>query len=104
MKLKKQTNKRGEVKKISMKEPDVRKIVANLFVINPNDIISKARERRIVKVRKVYCYCLAIDLGISMTRIAAQFSVSLPIISKSVRFSRQLTEANGWQLNKHIIS
>ncbi len=76
----------------------VLKIAADLFGISPDEIISKTRERRIVKTRRVY-YRLAVDLGTSMTRIAAQLSVSLPTISKSVRFGRQLKEANGWQLN-----
>ena len=79
-------------------------ILSDIFNIKAEKIFIHTKDRIVVKARRLYCFWLVNDLGISMTKIANTLNVSVPSVSKSVKIGEQLCTENGWQLKKFIKS
>ncbi len=85
-----------------IKESDVKKAASEIFGVAPETLTTKTKDRKVVKARRIYCYWLSNDLGISMTKIAELLNISIPTVSRSVRIGEQLVMDHNWKLEQYI--
>jgi len=63
-------------------------------------VFAPGKERTKVQTRSLLCYWKVRELGISMTRLSKQLTMSLSAASLAVQRGEQVALTNGYQLSK----
>ena len=74
--------------------------VAELLSIPPESVIGAWKSRDIVKARRLICYWAVSELGLSMTRVAKQLSISVPTASVAAKRGQKIALENGFELDQ----
>jgi putative transposase len=76
----------------------IAKRVAEIYQMEPSDILSKGKQQRKVKARSLFCFWAVKELGMSLRDMARRFDISPPAIGYSVERRESIARENGYQL------
>jgi putative transposase len=72
--------------------------IAALYGLEPEDVLSKGRERARVEARSLFCYVAANELGASVTDIARRLGMTPSAVSYSVSRGKNIAQDKGFRL------
>jgi putative transposase len=74
------------------------KRVMDLLAMKPGDLSLPGRQRRLVEARSLFCFRAVRELGISLSALAARFSLSAVAIGYAVERGRRIVRERGYAL------
>ncbi|MBN2124768.1 MAG: transposase [Deltaproteobacteria bacterium] len=72
--------------------------VSDVLGLEPDEVWTAGKYRRIVEARSLLCYWAVRELGTPMSSLARRLGLSVPSVSDSVTRGRKLAEAKGYSL------
>ena len=69
-----------------------------VFIANPDDIFSKRKQPKKVKVRGLLCFWAVQELGISLTELARHLGISVPPVGYAVERAEATARDKNYQL------
>ena len=66
--------------------------VANLYRIDPKDLKSAGKERRVTTARRILCYIAALKLGYSCTYVSKEMGISSVTASKAIGLGSKISD------------
>ena len=72
--------------------------VAEIYGIEPREILSKGRQLRKVKARSLWCYWAVKELGVSLRELAKRLEMSPPAVGFSVERGEAIAHEKGYHL------
>ena len=79
--------------------PKLAQIVADMFELEPSQLLSSVRYRNVVHARSIFCYWAVRELGITATALANRIGLTQPAISISVKRGEQIVKAKRLELD-----
>ena len=76
----------------------IAKRVAEIYQMEPRDIMSKGKQQRKVKARSLFCFWAVKELGMSLRDMARRLEISPPAVGYSVERGESIARENGYQL------
>ena len=61
-----------------------------------NEMVSRGRQKKKVKARRLFCYWAVRDLGVSMTSLAKRLKLSVAAITQSVERGERLMKEKSY--------
>ncbi|MDY6971656.1 MAG: hypothetical protein SV775_04930 [Thermodesulfobacteriota bacterium] len=72
--------------------PKLEQIVADMFELEPSQILSPVRYKAVVQARSIFCYWAVMELGVTATALANRIGLTQPAISMSVKRGAQIVK------------
>lgn len=72
--------------------------VAEIYGMEPSDVLSKGKQQRKVKARSLFCFWAVKELGISLRDLARRLDISSPAVGYSVERGEGIAHEKGHQL------
>ncbi len=69
-----------------------------VLIANPDDIFSKRKQPKKVKVRGLLCFWAVRELGISLTELARHLGISVPAVGYAVERGEAIARDKNYQL------
>jgi putative transposase len=76
----------------------LRKRVADLLAMKPDDLYLPGRQRRLVEARSLFCFWAVREIGLTMSTLATMFSLSAVAVGYAVERGRKLAQDRGYVL------
>jgi len=71
--------------------------VAEILEMQPDEILSKGRNRKEVVARSLLCFWAARELGLSLTELARHLEMTVPGIGYAVRRGEKIVRENHYR-------
>jgi len=97
-----QFERRYELKSRGYDIRDLATWVADIFEIEPEDILKAGKYRKVVPARSVFCYWAVRELGESATSLAKVLGLTQPAVSISVKRGEKIVEGMGLKMNQFL--
>lgn len=81
-------------------QKDIARRVACIFEIEPGEIFIKDRRKRLSEARGVFCYWSVRELGISLSNLARDLSITISGVSVAVKRGEMVVRQGGYQLDE----
>jgi chromosomal replication initiation ATPase DnaA len=76
-------------------------IVGRIYTIEPESILRKNRQKKVVEARSLFCFWANRELGIGMTEIAGLSGLTPSAISYSVIRGEMIAKKGGYKLESY---
>ena len=80
------------------------KIVADMYELEPSQILSSVRYRTVVEARSIFCYWAVRQLGVTATALAKRSGLAQPAVSISVKRGEQIAKEKGLDLGSLLMN
>ena len=74
--------------------------MADILEMQPDEILSKGRNRREVVAKSLLCFWAARELGLSLTELARHLEMTVPGIGYAVRRGEKIARENHYRLEQ----
>ncbi|MBW1790034.1 MAG: transposase [Deltaproteobacteria bacterium] len=91
---------RYELKRLGYDADRIVERVAEIYEMDPRDILSKGKQQQKVKARSLFCFWAVKELGLSLRELARRLELSPPAVGYSVERGEALARENGYRLIK----
>ena len=72
--------------------------VGEIFGMDPQDVLSRGKQRQKVKARSLYCFWTVRELGMTLRDLAGRLGMSPPAVGYSVERGERIARENGYRL------
>ena len=79
------------------------KIVADMYELEPSQILSSVRYRTVVEARSIFCYWAVRQLGVTATALAKRSGLTQPAVSISVKRGEQIAREKSLELDSLLM-
>jgi len=87
-----------ELKRLGYDLDRIEARVAEIYRIDKEDIFLKGKQQKRVKVRSLFCFWAARELGVSLTELARHLGISVPGVGYSVERGETIARENDYRL------
>ena len=79
--------------------------VCQIFSMQPEEILSKGKQRKKVMAKSLLCYWAVNRLGLSLTELAGHLEMSVPGVGYAVKRGQSIAQSNHYQLplQRHLL-
>jgi putative transposase len=89
---------RYELKRLGYDVDQIAKRVAEIYDMDPREVLSRGRQKLKVKARSLFCFWAVKELGMSLRELARKLEISPPAVGYSVERGETIARENGYLL------
>jgi len=89
---------RYQLKRLGYDEERIAQRVAEIYGIEPSEVLAKGKQQRKVKARSLFCFWAVKELGVSLRQLARQLEVSSPAVGYCVERGEAIARENRYRL------
>jgi REP element-mobilizing transposase RayT len=89
---------RYELKRLGYTVDRIAERVAEIYGMEPDEVLSGGKQQRKVKARSLFCYWAVRELGMSLRELAKRFGLSPPAVGYSVERGEAIAREEGYGL------
>ena len=78
--------------------------VAKIYELEPSQVLSSVRYRKVVEAHSLFCYWSVKQIGVTETALAKRSGLTQPTVSISVKRGEQIAREKGLKLGSKLIS
>ena len=89
---------RYELKRLGYDADRIIERVAEIYDMDPRDILSRGKQQQKVKARSLFCFWAVKELGLSLRELARRLELGPPAVGYSVERGETIARENGYRL------
>ena len=93
-----QYDRRYQLKRLGYDADRIAERVAEIYDMDPRDILSRGKQQKKVKARSLFCFWAVKELGLSLRELSRRLELSAPAVGYSVERGESIARENGYRL------